>query len=163
MYEDLAYGTAIFVVQISFLLFYRRIFTFQNNRFKWSVLAVGVFAFCVWIAVFFATVFHCHPVEFHWDFTIPGGYCGDPQRIFLTGLGLNLLTDIFIVILPIPMIWRIQITPAEKIAISGAFLLGGLFVSLPNHRLFVSLLADNDHHPQHLCRQPHPPPLPHQR
>lgn len=65
-------------------------------------------------------------MRFDWDRTIPGGYCGDPQRIFISGLALNLLTDIGIVILPIPMIWKIQINMTEKIAVSGAFLLGGL-------------------------------------
>jgi hypothetical protein len=129
MYEDLAYTTGIFVVQLSFLLFYRRVFTFHNRKFRNYVYAVGAFAFSSWIGIVFATLFNCKPFAFHWDFTIPGGYCGDPQRVFLTGLALNLVTDIFIVMLPIPMIWKIQISSAEKIAVSGAFLLGGLYVT----------------------------------
>ena len=101
-------------------------FTLQNPRFKYAVFGVAFVAFAVWIGIFFATVFNCHPVAYDWDRSIPNGSCGEPQKVFITGLALNLFTDICIVALPIPMIWKIQISLSEKIAVSGAFLLGGL-------------------------------------
>lgn len=123
------YCCATLVVQLSFLAFYRRVFTFQNPVFKWAVLAVGAFAVCCWLSILFATIFLCTPVDFAWNHTIPNGHCGDPYALFISGLSLNLFTDLCIVLLPIPMVWRIKITRAEKWAVSGAFLLGGLSVT----------------------------------
>ncbi|KAI9679254.1 MAG: hypothetical protein M1817_005273 [Caeruleum heppii] len=129
-FEDLAYCSTILVIQCSFLLFYRRVFTFQNPRFKLAVIVVGAFALACWVAIFISTLFHCLPIAYNWDKSIPG-QCVNPNALFISALALNLFTDILIVLLPIPMIWRIQISRAEKIAVSSAFLLGG-FVCIGN-------------------------------
>jgi len=44
---------------------------------------------------------------------------------------LNLVTDISILLLPISVIWRLQIRKEQKVAISGIFILGSLYVHPP--------------------------------
>lgn len=39
---------------------------------------------------------------------------------------LLLVVDIFVVALPLPLIWGLKITRAEKVGVSAMFLLGGL-------------------------------------
>ena len=121
----MAYATATLMVQASFLTFYRRIFTLENLRFRVALYAVSVFAFLCWVSIFFATLFNCTPIAYNWDKSINGS-CINPQALFLSGLAINLFTDICIVLLPIPMVWQIQINRTEKFAVSGAFILGGL-------------------------------------
>ncbi|KAI9753411.1 MAG: hypothetical protein M4579_005183 [Chaenotheca gracillima] len=130
-FEDLAYSSAIFVVQFSILALYHRVFTFQNRVFRACVFAVGTLSFLCWASIFFASAFACTPIQFNWDKSIPGGTCLNPNALFMAGLSLNLFTDICIVILPIPMIWRIQISKMDKVAVSGTFLLGS-FICVGN-------------------------------
>ena len=124
-YEDLMYPSSILLIQTSILLFYRRIFTFQSRKFRFSVLSVAALSLACWVSIFFATVFSCIPIEYNWNRAIKGS-CLNPNAFFNSGLALNLLNDICIIVLPIPVIWRIQITRAEKIGLSSTFLLGGL-------------------------------------
>lgn len=126
--EDLMYPSSILLVQTSILLFYRRIFTFQSRKFKIAVLSVASLSVACWVSIFFATVFSCTPIEYNWNRSL-NGHCVNPNALFNSGLALNLLNDICIILLPIPIIWRIQITRAEKIGLSTTFLLGGLYVA----------------------------------
>lgn len=126
-YEDLMYPSAILLIQTSVLLLYRRIFTFQSPRFRIAVISVACLSLACWVSIFFATVFSCIPIEYNWNRKIDG-HCGNPNALFNSGLALNLFNDICIILLPIPIIWRIQITRAEKIGLSSTFLLGGLYV-----------------------------------
>ena len=68
----------------------------------------------------------CTPVAFFYDHTIPGGSCKNQAVSGSINGGLSLLGDILILLLPIPMIWRLQINNRRKFALMGIFLLGGL-------------------------------------
>lgn len=52
---------------------------------------------------------------------------------------LNLVTDISILVLPISVVWRLQIRKEQKVAISGIFLLGSLWVS--SFSFFISFFV----------------------
>ncbi|KAI9844190.1 MAG: hypothetical protein M1838_002293 [Thelocarpon superellum] len=123
-FEDLSYCTATLVIQTSFLLFYRRVFTMQSPPFRLAIYVIGAFAYASWISIFVATLLLCQPIAYNWDKSIDGT-CVNPNAVFISGLSINLFTDLCIVLLPIPMIWQIQINRAEKWAVLGAFILGG--------------------------------------
>lgn len=69
---------------------------------------------------------------------------------------LLLLVDVFVVVLPLPSVWGLQITKAEKIGVSAMFLLGGLYV--PNVPSEPNEMLTNV---KHRRRKPHPPPQTH--
>ncbi|KAL4888674.1 hypothetical protein BDV59DRAFT_136298 [Aspergillus ambiguus] len=110
--------------KISILLFYVRIF----NTPKFRVLA-GIVGFIVLghgIGVFFAAIFQCSPVQFAWDKTIEGGSCFDQQAFYRYVSPPNILTDVLILIMPLPLIWRLHTRMTQKLALTGVFILGGL-------------------------------------
>lgn len=76
----------------------------------------------------FPTIFQCSPIAYSWNKTIVGGYCINVHVMWIVQDILFLVLDIYVVVLPLPMIWNLQITRPEKIAISGMFLLGSLYV-----------------------------------
>lgn len=57
-----------------------------------------------------------------------GGHCINVHVMWIIQDIFFLLLDLYVVVLPLPMIWKLQVTRAEKIALSGVFLLGSLFV-----------------------------------
>lgn len=71
---------------------------------------------------------YCVPFNYHWNKSIPGGHCYEFQVVYVIGLVLNLVTDIAILAAPVPIIWGLQMSPKSKKAVTGMFLLGGLYV-----------------------------------
>ena len=82
--------------------------------------------FCQWFSLTFAGIFQCRPVAAFWDHSIQGAKCIDLPRFGIISGVLNLMTDVLILCLPIPMVWALQMTNAGKITVTGMFLLGAL-------------------------------------
>ena len=93
------------------------------------------------IAAFFSTLLQCQPIALFWDKSIKGGHCLDLIPIGVANASLSLVGDVVILAMPIPMIWGLQLNIRKKIAVSGIFLLGGLYVSnfISSSCLFLSL------------------------
>lgn len=73
-------------------------------------------------------MFQCLPVAYFWNKTIPGGRCL-PNALITIGLTNGVLSfagDLFILAMPIPMIWKLKMNNRRKLALSGMFALGGL-------------------------------------
>lgn len=65
-------------------------------------------------------IFTCIPIQRQWDKKIPGG-CIDVQlRVLITAI-LNLVIDVVIVALPMPVVWGLQMPFSKRLAISGIF------------------------------------------
>lgn len=64
-------------------------------------------------------------LAFFWDRTIPGGPCINMMAFFRFANIANLLTDILILAMPIPIVWSLQLDRHKKIGVCGLFLLGG--------------------------------------
>lgn len=73
----------------------------------------------------------CTPIAFYYDHTIPGGHCSNQAVSGSVNGGLSLLGDVAILVLPMPMIWRLKINLRRRIGIISIFLLGALCVSPP--------------------------------
>lgn len=71
----------------------------------------------------------CKPIKYNWDKTIPGGHCGDLNGIFRWTSLPNLITDIAMLILPLPMIWKLHTGLSQKIGLSPTFVTGSMYVS----------------------------------
>ena len=72
--------------------------------------------------------FQCTPVRFAWDKTVPHGHCVDLKGVLVASVIPNSLLDIIVFVMPIPIVWRLNITRVQKLGISCIFLLGGLYV-----------------------------------
>ena len=66
----------------------------------------------------------CRPFAYNWDKTIPGGTCVDFLAGWLVPCIVNLVTDIIVAILPLPIIWSLQMRPLRKITVSLIFSMG---------------------------------------
>ena len=71
------------------------------------------------------TSFECIPNVAFWDLTVKGR-CIDLNKFFVLITIPNVITDIFLLVLPLPYIWRLQIKASQKALIAAAFIMGGL-------------------------------------
>ncbi|KAI0018401.1 hypothetical protein F4780DRAFT_751397 [Xylariomycetidae sp. FL0641] len=68
----------------------------------------------------------CQPVDYNWNKSIPGGSCNGQSKAFLAMATTNLIIDVCIVILPMPMVFGLQMSLSKRFGIAGMFSLGAL-------------------------------------
>lgn len=113
--------------QVSILYLYKRVFTINNNWFRYTLYILGLLCICVNVSMFLAVLFACTPVNYSWNKMIKG-HCFEVRRVYLAHTVLVLVLDIFIVAAPMPIVWGLHTTKATKGVVAGLFLLGGLSV-----------------------------------
>lgn len=79
---------------------------------------------CQSTTFFLLNIFQCTPVSFFWT-RIPPGSCIDRSWLFISALA-NLVADLLVLGLPIPVIWSLQLTTRKKIAVCGVLFLGAV-------------------------------------
>lgn len=81
------------------------------------------------------SIFQCEPVSGFWNRN-PNkpSKCGVDDYAFLIGNAVpNIVTDVAILSLSIPVIWKLHRTLAQKIALAGIFMLGSLYVIISDN------------------------------
>ena len=118
------YAWAITWTKLSILLLYLRIFTGKWARISCWIL-VGILAVNP-IANTIPIIFMCSPIEAIWDSNIIGARCVDGKAFFAFAGLINIVTDIIMLIIPYPVIKRLQVAKHIKFGLAGTFLLGSL-------------------------------------
>ncbi|OQE72644.1 hypothetical protein PENNAL_c0094G10481 [Penicillium nalgiovense] len=138
--NEISYTLLVPTIKVSILLLYRRIFSVPKFQLA-SLLAGGlVLAWC--LAVFITVLVQCRPISFNWNKN-QSGTCINAKSFFFGNAISNLLIDVIILALPIPMVLQLQLRLSQKLTILGIFLLGG-FVCVASIMRVVTLDIFND-------------------
>ncbi|KAG8411009.1 hypothetical protein J3459_016734 [Metarhizium acridum] len=128
--------------KLSFLLFYRRIFA-THSRGAVNVVLVGFMVLIgLWtLAFFFATVFYCKTNFFAiWGSALDlMTFCTKGMLRSLALCISDFTTDVFIIAFPIPLIYRLELSPKKKAATAGIFLLGAVTVATSLARMVTTI------------------------
>ena len=125
---ELTYIFCHLALKLSVLMLYSRLFTTRQRPLRFAIYGIGIYVIAWAIYTFFVVLFQCHPIHYSWDLPrgLIQGECINLVGGFI-GTGVtNTISDIAIMILPMPIVWRLQIPRRQKIIISGIFLLGTL-------------------------------------
>ena len=121
------YYLNIALTKISILLLYYRIFGICK-KYQIAIILSGFVVICYWIPCTTLAFMGCSPIENNWNHLAPG-HCVDILD-FLRWNGIcNLIINLLILSLPIPMVWHLRASTRKKVAISGIFALGFLYAS----------------------------------
>ena len=63
----------------------------------------------------------CSPIAYGWDTSIEGGRCGDREAGYLAVGIIDAITDLFILILPLPMIYKLQVPRLKQVLLGVIF------------------------------------------
>jgi hypothetical protein len=116
----------ISLIKIAFLLFYLRIFPGQSfRRILWTFIFVNAVTGIVFTV---ATCLICRPLSYFWNRWDMEhvGHCGDVQAHAFANAGVNIVLDIFTLILPITQVWNLHLGLKRKIGIMLMFSVGAL-------------------------------------
>ncbi|KAM0492942.1 hypothetical protein ACHAP8_009606 [Fusarium lateritium] len=120
--------------KLSLLLMYYRIF--RVPYFKRMAWIVGTFVFAWVITITFLFIFICIPVAKLWYPDLPG-HCINQVGTWIANAASTIFTDIVILCLPIPPIWKLQLGKSEKLGLTAAFAIGSFVVFASAYRTSV--------------------------
>lgn len=121
------YFSLIMVIKVSILLMYRRIFS-VDALFRLQSLLLGVVVLAFWLATSIARVCSCRPIGYVWMGLDFAKHCFDYDAFWVTVGTVEVVIDIAILVLPVRMVLRVQLSPKQKASVTIVFLLGGLLV-----------------------------------
>ncbi|EKG09440.1 hypothetical protein MPH_13521 [Macrophomina phaseolina MS6] len=110
--------------KLSILSFYVRFCRYRKLRMAIYTL-MGVVAIYSVISSF-SFLYACRPMAKYWDLRITRGSCIDKLAIPVFNGVMNTITDFFILLIPIFMIWRVKVPLRQKIGLILIFMTGGL-------------------------------------
>ncbi|KAF9885245.1 hypothetical protein FE257_000605 [Aspergillus nanangensis] len=97
----------VVILKISILLFYLKTFVIKAASITIMILIVITTIYTIACAL--ALIFPCHPLARSWDLRIVHGYCINRFAVYYAQCGLNLFIDLALLILPLPLIWRLKV------------------------------------------------------
>lgn len=116
------YAVCIWLIKLSALLFFARIFN-RAVAFRRSLWALGACVTAWAVCTIIVPWFNCAPVRKTLDPFGPG-VCFDRMSWYLASAFINAFLDLTILLLPMPMIWRLQMSRQKKISVTLVFVLG---------------------------------------
>ncbi|KAI5781503.1 hypothetical protein EDC01DRAFT_730234 [Geopyxis carbonaria] len=119
---QLLYNPVLALTKISIILFYKRIS--PNKNFYLFLHGTIAFVICHGIALFITNIFQCTPVAFFWNPTIPGGSCIDLRAFYFSAAALSIAADFWILLLPQPVLFSLQLPMKKRLMLMGMFGLG---------------------------------------
>jgi len=136
---DLLWVTLVTLIKLSILHFYLTVFKLK----AFKIVTYVVIGLCIsfWFGAFFATAFFCTPPQKEWYPNTPG-HCGDSDKLYAACASTDLAIDVIVIMLPMPVLWSLQLRTARKIALTFVFGLGFAIIAITSVRIKIMLELD---------------------
>lgn len=122
---EVLYNFTAMWVKASILALYLRIFPIrQFQRWTWVMMGVN---FAYNITFMICSIAQCLPIESRWNPKI-ASVCVNYYAVVVTSGVINILTDVIILAMPIPMIHQLHIPGRKKHMLSAVFATGAVYV-----------------------------------
>ncbi|KAF7513246.1 hypothetical protein GJ744_010642 [Endocarpon pusillum] len=121
------YGGVVFLIKLSILLQYLRIFVPNRKANMPLFVAIQIVIWTNFIFYFTDFIFEttaCTPREKIWNRLITTGHCRNTHAMYMASGIFNVLSDFAILILPIVPIWKLQLPFKKKILMIATFSTG---------------------------------------
>lgn len=136
------YVVCLALAKASLLAFY-----FRMSQLRWlriTSVTLGLVIVAYSLALIFALVFACTPIRAAWDVTITNAHCINRPAVYVVLAVLNIATDVILLILPIPLVWKLQMPIVQKIGVVIVFIIGSATCVTSVVRLILLLGIIND-------------------
>jgi hypothetical protein len=132
------YPIVLFLIKLSILLFYLRLASTTHNTFH-RVVHATIALLCIYtITIVSVSVFLCgKPSNGYSVQALLGEKCLDVTSMWYAQSGLNLLTDVVILILPMPTLIELRIPLHRKLALIAVFSVGSIAVAAACIRVWL--------------------------
>ena len=109
------------MIKLSILTFYYRVFITPAFR---RVVLVTITFIALWVlTITVVLALECRPIAKFWNPLLPGKCFNLVAFSYFTNIS-NLVTDLWIFLLPLPVIWGLHISNHQRLGLCGVFLIG---------------------------------------
>lgn len=137
------YLATLFGYKFTILLLYLRLFG-VNDKFRYSTWAVMFFVFAYLFSNLLTQIFGCSPIEGSWK-DLPG-HCINRPKAGLAYGSMNFISDLFIFVLPMRMVWGLRLSRRDRLGVMLVFMGGGIafVVAAVRYGLMLHMLFSSD-------------------
>ncbi|KAI4625150.1 uncharacterized protein J4E87_004996 [Alternaria ethzedia] len=125
---EVFYCAAIIPIKMSISFMLIRIAS-RRKAYIYSLYTVSAMFIVMNLIAMLYIIFQCAPVSYAWDTSTPGGKCNPAQTladIYYATTAVNIATDWFCALLPIPLLWNVQLNRNAKLSVGVILGLGAL-------------------------------------
>lgn len=121
----LTYAICMACAKAALCLFYGRLS--PGVVFQIAVKATLILSVGAYLGIFFSLLFACRPIAASWDpLLAPTAQCANRAAIYIATALIGIITDVMLLVLPLPTIWRLQMPVKQKIGLTGMFAIGSM-------------------------------------
>ena len=125
MVDSVLYYLATALAKVAILIFLHRIFSI-DTRFRWFSIFVAAIIFLWGLISALITIFACSPIianyKYSYQLAHPGGFkCMNVNMVILYYGWFNTVTDFVLLLLPMPLIWKMNMAIGRKIGVAIVF------------------------------------------
>ncbi|KAK2013866.1 hypothetical protein LZ32DRAFT_627961 [Colletotrichum eremochloae] len=134
------YNIAIMCIKLSFLCQYYRVMVVPRLR---KIYAVALLVVGAWsTSQLFISALQCLPISGFWDKSVEAKCIPNQPQWYVNAAG-NIITDIAVFALPMPVFWHLKLPQKQKILLMGIFSLGFFTVAISIVRIqFLDIETD---------------------
>lgn len=108
---------------VKFSILHLYIVIFRKREFVWACYATMGLTVAYCLSNCLQSLLLCRPIQFNWDKTIDG-VCSPAYYPYISSASIHTGIDLIIIILPMPMLWGLQMAIRKKISLTLAFGVG---------------------------------------
>ncbi|KAJ4009366.1 hypothetical protein NW752_009668 [Fusarium irregulare] len=142
--SPILYAVCTAFSKMTLALFYRKLS--PQRWWRWSVYGVLFLVAGYNLAIMLVIIFGCVPFKKSWDLTMLEGSCVDRPMVYVCTAGLGILSDLILLLMPLPMILRLQMPRRQKAGLVVLFVIGSatLVTSVVRLVLLLPIFGTND-------------------
>ncbi|KAE8381292.1 hypothetical protein BDV26DRAFT_278872 [Aspergillus bertholletiae] len=129
------YVPALAFAKLALLMLYYRLLKATHPVYVYIIYVVGFIIAGYSIALDLALIFGCSPIQKSWDVTITTGSCINTSGVYLATAITNTVSDVVLILIPIPIVWGLQLPFIQKVGVICMFGVGFLTTSISIVRL----------------------------
>ncbi|GAQ47517.1 hypothetical protein ANI_1_3138024 [Aspergillus niger] len=122
------YNLTLTLTKLSLIFLYRRLFPTHTYRILLILTLIFVIITGLWMVL--STLIFCIPINAFWDTSLPHT-CLPEDVVWCLNAAFQITTDLILVVLPLPILARLNLPKRQKAALLVIFALGFLYISLP--------------------------------
>lgn len=138
----LLYCPMALFVKIALLSILTRIFAPYRTK-VWFIYIFLACLCCYYAVAFIIKARMCDPIPMYWLGRLPGGSCLDQTAALIADSVISVVSDLIILILPLPLTWSLQMSRDRKLRVIGLLGAGGLATGFSLYRLVLVLTEGN--------------------
>ncbi|KAH7400408.1 hypothetical protein BKA64DRAFT_481412 [Cadophora sp. MPI-SDFR-AT-0126] len=129
------YCPAAFFTKVSLLLLIARVFTVRRGVSTAIYIFIGTL-FVAYTAIEVLKIIICIPIQAFWEPSVHGK-CSNQPTLFVADTSIAILTDIVILLSPIPLAWSMRLPLKKKTKIVSIMGIGGVAVGITIWRVVL--------------------------